>query len=156
MSQSPRSVRRSQSRRAPKALRCRLGPFLRSEGSTVSSSQRSGDVLHEHLPDVVSLAVQHGSGGVNGHADNGLRRDERRRRRHQLHWLHLYVQQGGTGCASQVWTDPSSSPAFETKCPQRPTAFATSPKLGFLKSVYTGSRPAAFCSISTNPSLPLS
>src|SRR5271165_1341663 len=46
----------------------------------------------------------------------------------------------GPGCASQAWTDPSSSPAFETKCPQRPTAFATSPKLGFLKSVYTGTK----------------
>jgi hypothetical protein len=41
------------------------------------------------------------------------------------------------------------SPALETLCPQSPTAFPTSPKSGFFRSVYTGIKPAAFCSIST-------
>jgi hypothetical protein len=33
----------------------------------------SRDVLHDHFPDVVSLAVQHRLGAVNGHAHDSLR-----------------------------------------------------------------------------------
>src|SRR5258707_12083760 len=59
----------------------------------------------------------------------------------------------GPGCASQVLIDSSRSPAFATLRPQSPIAFATSPKSGFFRSVYNGIKPAAFCSMSINPSL---
>jgi hypothetical protein len=36
----------------------------------------SRDILHDHLPDVVSLALQHRLGAVYRHADDSLRRNE--------------------------------------------------------------------------------
>ena len=43
------------------------------------------------------LPLQHGPGAVDRHPDDGLRRNEGRRRRHQLHRLHLHMQQRRTG-----------------------------------------------------------
>jgi hypothetical protein len=54
---------------------------------------RSRDILHDHFPDVVSLAVQHCFGAINRHADHRLGRNERRGWRHQLHRFHLDMQQ---------------------------------------------------------------
>ena len=36
----------------------------------------SGDALHHHFPDVVAFAVQHCSGAVDRHPDDGLGRNE--------------------------------------------------------------------------------
>ena len=41
-------------------------------GVSGCSSMRSGDVLHDHFPDVVALAVQHCLGAIDRHADHSL------------------------------------------------------------------------------------
>jgi hypothetical protein len=57
----------------------------------------SRNILDDHFPDVVALAVQHCPCAVDGHPDYRLRRNEWRRWHHQLHWFHLHMQQCRTG-----------------------------------------------------------
>jgi len=59
------------------------------------SHRQSRDVFDDHFPDVVALAVQHRFGGIDRHPDYRLRRNERRGRRHQLHWFHVHIEHRG-------------------------------------------------------------
>src|SRR4051794_11488261 len=52
----------------------------------------SGSVVHDHFPDVMALALQHGPGAADRHPDHGLGCCKRGGRHHELRRFDLYMQ----------------------------------------------------------------
>jgi hypothetical protein len=64
------------SKRAPPALPCiDRSASLCDAPTRATALTRSGNILHRHFLHVVSLAMKHRLGGLDRHADHGLRRE---------------------------------------------------------------------------------